>query len=186
MSVIRYLAGSEIPLLREHLLRLDPEDRRMRFGGALLKPEAIDAYCDSIDRARSMHIGYLVDGNLRGVAQICFLDTTLSGWFDKPGTAEFAISVERPWQNGGIGTRLLTRAVILARNRNIANLFMMCLPENEKMKRLARKCGIRLKFQDGEVIGEAGLDRPDALTVAAEYVDTAVGLFDEMMDYAGR
>lgn len=186
MSVIRYLVGSEIPLLRDHLLRLDPEDRRMRFGGAMLKPEAIDAYCGSIDRTRSLHIGYLVEGKLRGVAQICFLDTSLSTWFERPGTAEFAISVEGAWQNGGVGTRLLTRAVILARNRNVANLFMMCLPENEKMKRLARKCGIRLKFQDGEVIGEAGLDRPDALTVVAEYVDTAVGLVDEMLEYSGR
>lgn len=186
MSVIRYLAGSEIPLLREHLLRLDPEDRRMRFGGAMLKPEAIEAYCDSIDRARSLHIGYLVNGDLRGIAQICFIDTPVSGWFDKPGSAEFAISVEGPWQNSGLGTRLLTRAVILARNRNIASLYMMCLPENEKMKRLARKCGIRLKFQNGEVIGEAGLDRPDALTVAAEYVDTAVGFVDEMLEYASR
>ncbi len=186
MSVIRYLAGSELPLLRDHLLRLDPEDRRMRFGGASLKPEAIETYCNSIDRARSLHVGYLVDGKLRGVAQICVVDGSSQAWFDKPGNAEFAISVERPWQNSGLGTRLLSRAVIVARNRNIGNLYMMCLPENEKMKRLARKCGIRLKFQDGEVIGEAGLDRPDALTVVAEYVDTAVGMVDELLEYAAR
>jgi GNAT superfamily N-acetyltransferase len=186
MSLIRYLAGSEIPLLRDHLLRLDPEDRRMRFGGASLKPEAVEAYCASIDRSRSLHVGCFDQGVLRGVAQICFLDGPVPGWLDHAGNAEFAISVERPWQNGGIGTRLPTRAVILARNRNIANLFMMCLPDNDKMKRLARKCGIRLRSQDGEVIGAAGLDRPDALTVVAEYVDSAAGLVDELLEYAAR
>ena len=187
MSLIRYLSATEIPLLRDHLLRLDPEDRRMRFGGASLKPAAVDAYCRSILPAQSLIIGHFDSGQLRAVAQIAFLAEPVRSWIVPPwsaqeGSAEVAISVERDWQNTGVGTRLFSRAVIVARNRNIARLIMLCLPENEKMKRLAVKCGVRLRFHDGEVLGEADLDRPDILTIAAEGFGTALGVADGVLD----
>jgi GNAT superfamily N-acetyltransferase len=188
VAFIRHLSPSEAPKLEAHLLRLHPEDRRMRFGGGSLSDTAVSAYCRSINWPASVQIGYFADGELRGVAQLAVPD---GAWPMLPGLplagqrigAEFAISVERDHQRRGVGQALLERAVIAARNRSVGTLTMYCLPSNERMRRLATRCGIKLRFDQGEVAGHALLDNPDQLSVAAEYIDRAAAAFDEMRDF---
>lgn len=188
MAFMRHLTAAEAPKLEAHLLRLHPEDRRMRFGGGSLSDPAVIAYCRSINWPASVQIGYFDGGALRGVAQLAVPDDT---WPMLPGLplagkrigAEFAISVERDFQRRGIGQALLERAVVAARNRNIESLTMYCMPSNERMRRLAVRCGIKLRFDHGEVAGHADLDNPDHLTVAAEYIDRTAAAFDEMRDF---
>ena len=188
MAFIRYMSPAEGPKLEAHLLRLHREDRRMRFGGGSLSDAAVVAYCRSIDWPASIQIGYFADGDLRGVAQVAVPE---GSWPLLPGLpmagqrigAEFAISVERDYQRRGVGQALLERAVIAARNRNVGSLTMYCLPSNDKMRRLAVRCGIKLAFDQGEVAGRAILDNPDQITVAAEYIDRAAAAFDEMREF---
>lgn len=54
--VVRKLWGWEWERLRGHLLRLDAEDRRMRFGRPV-SDGFIHAYCDRNDRQRTTVIG---------------------------------------------------------------------------------------------------------------------------------
>ena len=54
-------------------------------------------------------------------------------------TAEAAFSVERDWQDQGIGDALITRVIAAAQNRGVNRLDMICLPENRKMQHLAVK-----------------------------------------------
>lgn len=160
----------------------------MRFGGGTLSDSAVTAYCSSINWPASVHIGYFDAGDLRGVAQLAVPD---GAWPMLPGLplagqrvgAEFAISVERGFQRRGVGQALLGRAVIAARNRNIGSLIMYCLPSNDRMRRLAVRCGIKLTFDQGEIAGHVTLDNADQLTVAAEYVDRAAAALDEMRDF---
>lgn len=188
MAFIRYMTPAEAPRLEAHLLRLHPGDRRMRFGGGTLSDTAVIAYCRSIDWPASIQIGYFADGDLRGVAQLAVPE---GAWPMLPGLpmagqrigAEFAISVEREYQRRGVGQALLERAVIAARNRHVGSLTMYCLPSNEKMRRLALRCGVKLAFDQGEVSGLAILDHPDQLTVVAEYVDRAAAALDEMREF---
>jgi len=180
MAQTRKLLSSETPLLADHLIRLDPEDRRLRFGGMLLRDESICRYTQSIDWAHSWHVGCFADGVLRAVVQLSVPRREELGtvpWL-RPGAAEFAVSVERPWQRQGIATRLLGQAVVVARNRNVRDLYMLCLPENEPMRRLARKVGIRLVFRDGEVTGHVDLPAPDQLTVFAEFAGETAAAID--------
>lgn len=182
MAQIRKMLPAEAPLLSDHLLRLDPEDRRLRFGGMLLRDEGVRRYVASIDWTHSWHVGFIHQGALRAVVQLSVPREGLGllapiPW-QRPGGAEFAVSVEKAWQRMGIATRLMAQAVVVARNRNVRDLYMLCLPENEPMRRLARKVGIRLVFADGEITGHVDLPAPDQLTVFAEFAVEAAAAVD--------
>jgi GNAT superfamily N-acetyltransferase len=180
MAQTRKLLPSERALLAEHLMRLSADDRRLRFGGMLLRDEALRRYVDSIDWAHSWHVGFFAEGALRGVVQLSVPrreDLGVLPWM-RPGAAEFAVSVEKPWQRKGVATRLLGQAVVVARNRNVRDLYMLCLPENEPMRRLARKVGIHLVFRDGEITGHVDLPAPSQITVFAEFAVEAAAAID--------
>jgi RimJ/RimL family protein N-acetyltransferase len=70
---------------------------------------------------------------MRGAAELRMIGES---W---PTDAEGAFSVEKDFQNGGVGTQLLGRIVRAARNRGVSRLYMNCLAENRKMQRLAKK-----------------------------------------------
>ncbi len=184
MAQTRKLLPTERTLLADHLLRLDTNDRRLRFGGMLLRDEAVRRYVDSIDWAHSWNVGLFDDGVLRAVVQLSVprpgtADFAGAGtpWL-RPGAAEFAVSVEKSWQRQGVATRLMAQAVVVARNRNVRDLYMLCLPENEPMRRLAKKVGINLVFRDGEITGHVDLPAPDQLTVFAEFATEAAAAID--------
>lgn len=186
MAQTRKLLPTERTLLADHLIRLSPEDRRLRFGGMFLRDDAIRRYVDSIDWARSWHVGFFDDGALRAVVQLSVprqgSDAFGAAPWMRPGAAEFAVSVEKTWQRRGVATRLMGQAVVVARNRHVRDLYMLCLPENEPMRRLAKKVGIRLVFRDGEVTGHVDLPAPDQLTVFAEFATEAAAAIDGWAD----
>jgi GNAT superfamily N-acetyltransferase len=186
MAQTRKLLPTERNLLADHLLRLNPEDRRLRFGGMFLRDEAVRRYVDSIDWTHSWHVGAFDEGALRAVVQLSVPrqgNDVFGGapWL-RPGAAEFAVSVEKKWQRRGVATQLMAQAVVVARNRHVRDLYMLCLPENEPMRRLARKVGIRLVFREGEITGHVDLPAPDQLTVFAEFAAEAAAAIDGWAD----
>src|SRR3979411_2980374 len=111
-GVIRKVWIGEADKFREHLLRLDADSRRNRFGGALAD-ELILAYAETAMQIGTVMHGFLVDGILRGVAELKPLGTAF------PGVAEVAFSIEKPWQSHGVGSALPERTLLAARNRRI-------------------------------------------------------------------
>ncbi|MFN3210279.1 MAG: GNAT family N-acetyltransferase [Roseovarius sp.] len=148
---IRRLWPADKRILREHFERLDPETRRLRFGAAVTS-EFVGDYAGTLLALDSIVHGAFVDGTLRGVGELRML---LNSW---PVRAEIALSVETDWQHEGIGDALFVRMLAAARNRGVRSLYMMCLRENERMQRLARRHEATLTFDIGEV--EATLDQP--------------------------
>ena len=114
-AVIRRLWAGERDQVRDHLFRLDGEDCVLRFGGHASDAH-IAAYCGRLDWRRMLALGYVTGGQVRGLGQLELIGT---GW---PRAAELAVSVERPFQNRGIGTALLRRLVVVARNCLIRRL----------------------------------------------------------------
>src|SRR6185295_18038910 len=99
-GVIRKMWIDRAGPYRDHLLRLDQESRRNRFGGAV-SDEFIRNYTElSLGLDAVMH-GFFVDGTLRGVAEL----RPIGG--GTPDEAEAAFSIEKPWQSNGVGTALL-------------------------------------------------------------------------------
>jgi GNAT superfamily N-acetyltransferase len=100
------------------------------------------------------------------------------------------LSVEKPWQSRGVGTALLERVLLAARNRQIERLHMLCLAENRRMQHLARKFGAQLSFGPASVTGEVEAPRPTPLSImrelAADGTDLAAAMLDVPSQLAKR
>lgn len=168
-GAIRKLWIGEADQYRDHLLRLDPDSRRARFGGAI-GDEVIRHYVAQTDMLAVVLHGFFVDGVLRGVAEIRMMGATFAD------TAEAAFSIEKPWQSHGIGSALLERCLLSARNRGVKQLHMVCLSENERMQQLARKFEADLSFDFGSVVGEVETAYPTPLSMFRELVADSHGI----------
>jgi RimJ/RimL family protein N-acetyltransferase len=151
-----------------HLLKLDAEDRRLRFGCAIADA-AIEHYVGSIDFERDALFGvYGADLALVGACHVAQADDL----------AEFGVSVSPDHRRRGIGSALVARAALHARNAGIDTLYMHCLSENSGMKRIARQLGMRIATQCGESDGRLELPRGDFASVVDEMTQQGVALYD--------
>lgn len=176
---IRKLLSSETPLLRDHLLRLDEDSRRMRFAHAV-SDGFIEDYAGRMLDLGSVVYGCFVDGEVRGVAELRKLGDT---WGRE---AEAAFSVETAFQDEGVGSDLMGRVIRSARNRGVELLFMCCLAENARMQAIARKYEAELRFEYGEVVGEIVPRTPNYFSVLAEAVEDRVGFMMAVLDLQHR
>jgi RimJ/RimL family protein N-acetyltransferase len=178
-SMTRRLWPTETDKFRDHLLRLDPESRRMRFAHSV-SDAFIDEYAGRMTSYGSLVYGNLVDGKVRGAAELRRLGDT---WGDE---AEAAFSVEKPYQDHGVGTDLMGRVLRAARNRNIRRLYMSCLAENAKMQAIARKHAAVLRLEAGGVVGEILPQQPDYYSLAAETAADRMGFIIAVLDLQTR
>lgn len=164
---------------RDHLLRLDAASRRNRFGGAV-SDEFINNYVElSLGMDAVMH-GFFVDGELRGVAELRPLGKVFTD------EAEAAFSIEASWQSHGVGTALLERTLLAARNRGIKQLHMACLANNRRMVDLARKFDAELSFDFGSVVGEVSAPHPTPMSVWREFIADSHGFATAMFDVQAK
>jgi GNAT superfamily N-acetyltransferase len=143
---IRTLTAREMPLLREHLLRLDPESRRDRFHGAT-DESFIESYAARCLADGTVVIAYVEDGKVLGAAELHQPDTS------QDGMPEIAFSVERGLRRKGIGSILFRRLIAEAEGRGYQSLRITTGYSNEAMRALAHKFGARLTFRHGESTG---------------------------------
>ena len=170
-GTIRKLWASESDKLRDHLLRLDTTNRRMRFAHAVSDRFIIDYAERQPDMGSVMH-AYIEGGQVRAVAELRRLGR------DWGPEAEAAFSVEPAWQNRGIGTELMGRVVRSARNRGVRHLLMSCLAENRKIQAIARKHHAELTFEQGDVIGTIA---PEQATYLSQLEESLGDEFDFMI-----
>ncbi|HKX06566.1 MAG TPA: GNAT family N-acetyltransferase [Stellaceae bacterium] len=168
--VFRKLRPHDSAVLSAHLLRLDREQRGFRFGRAVAD-EWVAHYALSTDWTRSVVLGCWIAGELRGVGEIKMLDE-----LGPLPAAEAALSVERPFESRGLGTALFQRALLIARNRGIKHLTMLCLPENERVQRIIRKVRPTLALGRGQIECWIDLEAANALSIAAELYDDGCAL----------
>lgn len=141
-----------------HLLALNPEDRRLRFG-TLTSDDLLRAYVDHIDFENDAVFACFDDDlKLIGLAHLAYFPRNTT----KSHSAEFGVSVLPQGRGRGIGTALLERAAIHARNTSINTLFVHCLANNGPMMRLARKSGMEVGYAYGDA--DAYLKLPPANT----------------------
>jgi GNAT superfamily N-acetyltransferase len=178
-GLIRRLWPTETTRFRDHLLRLDKESRRLRFAHAV-SDSFIEDYASRMSEFGSLVYGHVVDGQVRGAAELRRLG---DAWGEE---AEAAFSVEKPYQDQGVGTDLMGRVVRAARNRRIGRLYMSCLAENTKMQLIAKKHEAVLRFEYGEVIGEILPQQPDYFSMVSEAAEDRVGFMIAVLELQGR
>jgi GNAT superfamily N-acetyltransferase len=160
-GTIRKLWIGETDAYRDHLLRLDHESRHRRFSGAV-SDQVIARHAATAKGLDVVVYGFFVDGVLRGAAELRQTGSLFSH------EAEAAFSIEQPWQSHGVGTGLLERTLLTARNRGIKALRMDCLAENHRMQQLARKFDAEFSFDFGSVVGEVDPPHSTMLSLMRE------------------
>jgi GNAT superfamily N-acetyltransferase len=178
-GLIRKMWMGEAARYRNHLLRLDPESRTRRFGGGV-SDAYIRNYVTPSMWLDSVVYGFFVDDTLRGAAEL----RPIGGRLSKQ--AEAAFSVEQAWQSHGVGSALLERTILTARNRGIAHLHMACLADNRRMQQLARKFDAELSFDFGGVVGEVEAPHPTPLSVVREIISDGHGFATAILDAQSR
>lgn len=154
--------------LERHLLSLDAEDRRLRFGLAL-GDAALRAYVAGIDFGRDAAFCVFGDDlQLVGAAHLARSDDG----------AELGLSVLPGHRGRGLGGALLERAHTHARNWGVDALFMQCLAENGAMLHLARKQGMAIVTQAGEAGASLKLPPADAASRFGAVFEQRLALFD--------
>jgi RimJ/RimL family protein N-acetyltransferase len=177
-GIVRKLWGSDAQAYGDHLLRLDETSRHSRFGGAVAD-EFIRGHAEHAFEPENVLYGFLADGVLRGVAEL----RPFSRHADQ---AEAAFSIERQWQSHGVGTELLERTLLAARNRGVKQLHITCLSENERMQQLARKFDAELRRDEDSVVGEVEAPYPTPVSLMREMIADGTGLATAMLDAQQR
>lgn len=145
-GAIRELQPGDMPLFRDHMLRLDPASRRDRFNG-VTDDEFVRAYAARCFEDGTSVVAYVEDGRVVGAAE---LHERIPGRRD---SAEIAFSVETAFQNRGLGSVLFERLIQRAKALGYADMHVTTHPQNEAMKALARKFGAKLCFERYETVG---------------------------------
>ncbi|MDB5808756.1 MAG: GCN5-related N-acetyltransferase [Betaproteobacteria bacterium] len=155
-----------------HLQTLSSEDRRLRFGTYMLDM-ALEQYVDRIDLAHDKVFGVFGrDMSLLGMAHLA-LDRNRR-------YAELGLSVEPAHRGHGHGLLLLNRAKLSAVTRGYTTLFMHCLAENKIMIHLARKAGLKLVAEQGEIDAHLELESTSHAALAREALEDQIAFADLM------
>ena len=136
----------ELPLLRDHLLRLDPTSRHDRFNG-FLDDSFIERYAEKCASDGTIVVAYMENGIVRGAAELHPPDA----WEDS--LPEIAFSVESCVRRQGVGSILFTRLIAEARWKSYRTLRVTTGAQNGAMRALASKFGAHLVFRHGESSG---------------------------------
>src|SRR5438874_8882208 len=143
-SSVRTLSKQEeLPLLRDHLLRLDRASRHDRFHG-FMDDSFIERYAEKCANDGTVIIAYVEDGVVRGAAELHPPEQS------PDSVPEIAFSVERSVRRQGVGIILFRKLIAVARAKGYNNLRITTGAGNEAMKALANKFGARLTFSHGE------------------------------------
>jgi len=156
----------ELPLLRDHLLRLDRESRYDRFHG-VIDDSFVERYAARCAADGTVIVAYLEGGEVRGAAELHPPQQSVDQ------VPEIAFSVEQSVRRQGVGSILFKRLISEARVRGYHRLRITTGAQNQAMRALACKFGAHLEFRYGESTGIIDLDhqpRPPLTRLAATAV----------------
>lgn len=173
---IRSLTAQDREALATHLLALDADDRYLRFGQALSDAQILHQV-EAMDFGRDEVFG-IVNRRLQLIATAHLAYAPEAERIGRPAMAEFGVSVLPRVRGRGYGERLFDHAVMHARNRGIATLYIHALSDNRVMLHIARKAGAILEREGNE--SEAWLRLPPDTLASRfeELVETHAAAFD--------
>ena len=166
-AIVRTLRQQEeLPLLRDHLLRLDRESRHDRFHG-FMDDGFIERYAAKCADDGTMIVAYIEDGVVRGAAELHPPDQS------PDSQPEIAFSVEAPVRRQGVGSILFEKLIAEARAKGYHGLRITTGAQNNAMRALANKFGAHLTFRHGESTGSIDLKQQPQAEPAKPAITTA-------------
>ena len=166
----------ELPLLRDHLLRLDPTSRHDRFHG-FMDDNFIERYAAKCAGDGTVIIAYIEDGVVRGAAELHPPEQS------EDSLAEIAFSVEASVRRRGVGSILFRKLIAEARLKGYRSLRITTGAQNHAMRALANKFGANLTFRHGESTGSIDLKRQPQLEPARFAIVTPADAWRTMANF---
>jgi GNAT superfamily N-acetyltransferase len=157
--------------LTAHLLRLAPQERATRFFTAV-NDHFIETHVAGIDWRNTVVIAAFKGGHIVGAAELFATDYG----------AELAVTVDHDIQREGIGTELVRRALLAARNRGISHVHVEYLSHNLAIRHVAAKFAPALHFTRGGAVADIPVAAPDPVSLAREVAAEASGWFWDFTD----
>jgi GNAT superfamily N-acetyltransferase len=157
----------ELPLLRDHFLRLDHESRHDRFHG-FMDDSFIERYAEKCASDDTVIIAYLEDGLVRGAAELHPPETS------PDLLPEIAFSVETGLRRHGVGSLLFSKLIEEARAKGYRFLRITTGAQNDAMRALANKFGAHLTFRYGESTGTIDVKEQPRLEPAQPAIVTPI------------
>lgn len=141
------LTRTRKPAILEHLIRLDPADRRLRFGVARSGTD-LARYVADMDDARDVLLGaHAPSGELLGIAHVAL----------ENGVADLGLSVDRRARRCGVGVALAQRALIEAQRAGARELRFDSDSNNAAMRAIAEHLQMDYERDGAEVIARRSL-----------------------------
>ena len=166
----------ELPLLRDHLLRLDRESRHDRFHG-FMDDGFIERYAAKCADDGTIIIAYLENDVVRGAAELHPPDRS------PDSQPEIAFSVEAQLRRQGVGSTLFREVIAEARAKGYRSLRITTGAQNEAMRTLANKFGAHLTFRHGESTGSIDLKQQAQLEPARLAIATPFDAARAMVNF---
>jgi GNAT superfamily N-acetyltransferase len=168
-SSVRTLSQQEeLPLLRDHLLRLDRISRRDRFHG-YMDDSFVGRYAEKCANDGTVIIAFFEDGVVRGAAELHPPDQS------EDSLPEIAFSVEGSVRRRGVGSILFKKLIREARAKGYKTLRITTGAQNEAMRALASKFGAKLVFRNGESTGTIDVTKHEEADFATTWAESTVG-----------
>ena len=168
---VRKLLLIDKPRIINHLLQLEGEDRRLRFGGAVSNDYIIDYVTKSFEQESQWFGVDHIDGHLVATCHVAIYN----------GEGELGCCVDEDFRGEGFAQKMFNRAVTWLRVRGITNVFMHCLTENGAMRHIAKKNDMILVSEYGETDAEVEVEPATPVTYIEEAYSDRIALYDMYM-----
>ena len=166
----------ELPLLRDHLLRLDRESRRDRFHG-FIDDRFIERYAGKCADDGTVIVAYIEGGVVRGAAELHPPDQS------PDSLPEIAFSVEACVRRQGVGSILFKKLIAEAQSKGYHSLRITTGVQNQAMRALANKFGAHLTFRHGESTGTIDLKQQPQPELAGPAIATPFDAARAMVNF---
>ena len=165
--------------LISHFVRLNENDRRMRFG-VVLNNDRIAHYVD--DQIKNDDIVFAIfdnDGEIVANLHMAKVRNDASA-------VEFGLSVNEDFRNRGFASALFAKATQFAKTVGCKRIYTYCLGENKAMQHLAKKHQLKVMLEYGDVTGELVLKDRSNVEIVNDLIDFAytenMMIFDKMSE----
>ena len=166
--LVRKLSVLDKNKIINNLIKLQGEDRRLRFG-AMIADEAIKNYVEKSFDEKSKWFGVdHIDGYLVATCHAAILD----------GEAELGCCVDEEYRGEGLAQQMFDRSVTWLRTQGITEVFMHCLTENAAMRHIARKNQMTVVSCGGESDAKVEIEPATPATVLEDAYMDRVALYD--------
>jgi len=137
------IGAGQLHAFVDHLLRLDPEERLLRFCHPA-DDACLQEYIANLDLAQHKIVGCFEGGQMRGAAELRPAGTAPSG------LVEAAFSLERDWRGKGIERALVLRALSTARAMGARQLFLNHLGGSDALRRIVAQFDAEVVFGEDD------------------------------------